>query len=68
MLDFALKVALDSHMIDDMDIATLAEHGFTSEDVWDIAAIASFFAMSNRLANTLGLRPNPEFHGLGRTL
>jgi uncharacterized peroxidase-related enzyme len=68
MLDFALKVALDSHMIDDMDIATLAEHGFTSEDVWDIAAIASFFAMSNRLANTLGLRPNPEFHGLGRAL
>src|SRR6186713_880664 len=51
MLDFAMKVALEAHSVGDADIAALGAHGFTDEDVWDIAAIAAFFAMSNRLAN-----------------
>ncbi len=42
------------------------EHGFTPEDVWDIAAIAAFFAMSNRLANVASIRPNDEFYAMGR--
>ena len=67
MLDFALKVALESHAIENEDIAALGAHGFGPEDVWDIASIAAFFAMSNRLANALSLRPNPEFHMLGRS-
>ena len=44
----------------------LREHGFSDDDIWDIAAIAAFFAMSNRLANFTSLRPNDEFYALGR--
>ncbi|QKV17014.1 peroxidase-related enzyme [Oricola thermophila] len=66
MLDFAMKIALRSHEVDDEDIALLAEHGFTEEDAWDIAAIAGFFGMSNRMANFMNMRPNDEFYALGR--
>jgi len=66
MLSFAMKVALDSRAVDDHDFRELHAHGFTDEDAWDIAAIAAFFAMSNRLANTVGMMPNPEFHLMGR--
>jgi uncharacterized peroxidase-related enzyme len=66
MLAFAMKVALDSRAVEDHDFRELHAHGFTDEDAWDIAAIAAFFAMSNRLANTVGMMPNPEFHLMGR--
>ena len=66
MLDFALKVASEARATDDADYAALARHGFDAEGAWDIAAIASFFAMSNRLAGAADLRPNPEFFALGR--
>ena len=66
MLDFAMKVAVDSVAIDDADFAALREHGFTDEDVWDIAAIAAFFALSNRMANVISMRPNDEFYLMGR--
>jgi uncharacterized peroxidase-related enzyme len=67
MLDFAMKVALDSAQINDADYTTLHTHGFNDEDIWDIGAVASFFAMSNRLANTFGMLPNAEFYTMGRT-
>ena len=41
-------------------------HGFSDEDAWDIGAIAAFFALSNRMANLIGMRPNDEFFVLGR--
>jgi uncharacterized peroxidase-related enzyme len=66
MLDFALQVALASATVEDADLGELAQHGFDTEDVWDIGAIAGLFAMSNRLAHLMALRPNPEFHLLGR--
>ncbi|CAO3456345.1 peroxidase-related enzyme [Azospirillum brasilense] len=66
MLDFAMRVAFEAYAIGDDDIATLAGHGFDQEDVWDIAAIAAFFGMSNRLANVTSMRPNDEFYTLGR--
>ncbi len=66
MLDFAMKVSLRSAEIEDADYARLREHGFTDEDAWDIAAIAAFFAMSNRLANMASQRPNDEFYLMGR--
>ncbi|WP_262296624.1 peroxidase-related enzyme [Microvirga sesbaniae] len=68
MLDFAMKVALEAYSVGDADIASLNAHGFTEDDVWDIAAIAAFFAMSNRLANVTSMRPNDEFYALGRGL
>lgn len=66
MLDFAMKVALDSATVDDADFAVLREHGFTDDAIWDIGAIAAFFAMSNRLANISSMRPNDEFFLMGR--
>ena len=66
MLDFAMKVALRSGEVDGADFARLAEHGLSDEDAWDIAAIAAFFAMSNRLANATGMQPNDEFYLMGR--
>ena len=66
MLAFALKVALASSEIVDADYALLREHGFTDEDAWDIGAIAAYFAMSNRVADLTGMRPNDEFFAMGR--
>ncbi len=66
MLDFAMQVALHSATVGDADIARLEAHGFSREDVWDIAAIAAFFAMSNRMANVTAMRANDEFYKLGR--
>jgi uncharacterized peroxidase-related enzyme len=66
MLDFALKVALDSASIGDADFEPLRGQGFSDEDIWDIAAIAAFFALSNRMANFASMRPNDEFYLLGR--
>ena len=67
MLDFAVKVTEQSYAINDADRDTLYAHGFTDEDIWDITSIAAFFGMSNRLANTLDMRPNDEFYAMGRS-
>jgi uncharacterized peroxidase-related enzyme len=66
MLDFAMKVSADAQRISDEDLAALAPHGFSDDDIWDIAAISAFFALSNRLANFTGMRPNDEFYLMGR--
>jgi uncharacterized peroxidase-related enzyme len=66
MIAFAIKVAQDSRALDDHDFRELHAHGFSDEDAWDIASIAAFFALSNRLANTVGMMPNPEFYLMGR--
>jgi len=66
MLDFAFKVALKSAEVSDADFSELRSHGFSDEDIWDIGAIAAFFALSNRMANMISMRPNDEFHLMGR--
>ena len=66
MLDFALKVALEAQRIGEADFEALRSHGFGDEDIWDIGAVASFFALSNRMANLTSMRPNDEFYLLGR--
>ncbi|WP_438277819.1 peroxidase-related enzyme [Nitrobacter sp.] len=66
MLDFALKVSAEAHKVSDADFVNLADRGFTNDDVWDIAAIAAFFALSNRMANLTDMRPNDEFYLMGR--
>jgi uncharacterized peroxidase-related enzyme len=66
MLDFAMKVALESHAVGDADLEALRQAGFSDEDAWDIAAIAAFFALSNRMANVTSMRPNDEFYLMGR--
>lgn len=66
MLDFAIKVCLNSQSVNDADYATLHAHGFDDEDIWDIAAITAFFGLSNRIANATSMRPNEEFYLMGR--
>jgi luciferase family oxidoreductase group 1/uncharacterized peroxidase-related enzyme len=66
MLDFAVKVSLRAQEISDADVDELRRHGFSLEDVWDIGAIAAFFALSNRMASLTNMRPNDEFYLLGR--
>jgi uncharacterized peroxidase-related enzyme len=67
MLEFAMKVSRRAEEIADEDFAPLRAHGFSDEDIWDIAAISAFFALSNRMANFLDMRPNDEFYLMGRT-
>jgi uncharacterized peroxidase-related enzyme len=66
MLDFAMKVSTEAHSISEADFSAVASHGFSDDDIWDIAAIAAFFALSNRIANVTGMRPNDEFYLMGR--
>ena len=66
MLDFALKVCSASHEVEEVDFEALRVHGFSDEDIWDIGAITAFFGLSNRMANLTAMRPNDEFHLMGR--
>ena len=66
MLAFAMKVCNDSAAVGDADFATLREHGFSDEDIWDIAGITALFGLSNRMANFTSMRPNDEFYLMGR--
>jgi uncharacterized peroxidase-related enzyme len=66
MLDFAMKVSTEAHSISEADFSAVASHGFSDDDIWDIAAISAFFALSNRMANVTGTRPNDEFYLMGR--
>ncbi len=66
MLDFAMKVCLRSHELEDADFAALHAQGFNDEDIWDIAAITAFFGLSNRIASFSNMMPNPEIYLMGR--
>jgi uncharacterized peroxidase-related enzyme len=68
MLDFAMTVSNNSGSIGDAHFETLRGHDFSDEDIWDIAAIAAFFNLSNRMANFTSMRPNDEFYLMGRDL
>ena len=67
MLAFAEKVALNSAALEETDYEAVRSHGFDDEDIWDIGAIAAFFALSNRMANLTAMRPNDEVYLMGRT-
>ena len=66
MLDFAVRLSTTPELVGEDDLATLRSVGFDDEAIWDVSAITSFFALSNRMALVMALRPNPEFHLLGR--
>ena len=66
MLDFAMKVSRAAEEVSESDFAALAAHGLSNDDVWDVAAISAFFALSNRMANVTAMRPNDEFYMMGR--
>jgi uncharacterized peroxidase-related enzyme len=66
MLDFAMRVSTEAYKISEPDFVELASHGFSDDDIWDIAAISAFFALSNRIAHVTAMRPNDEFYMMGR--
>jgi len=66
MLDFAMKIATESYSVGEADFAALREAGFSDEDIWDIGAVTALFALSNRMANLINMRPNDDFYLLGR--
>ena len=66
MLDFACKLSRTPEALTDADHEILRGHGFSAEDIWDIGGITAFFALSNRMAHLIDLRPNDEFYLMGR--
>jgi len=66
MLDFAVLMTEASYRIDEPDRQALRDVGFIDADIWDIAAVASFFNMSNRMSSAIAMQPNPEYHGQAR--
>jgi uncharacterized peroxidase-related enzyme len=66
ILAYATKVATESHLVSAADREALLAAGLTQDELWDVGAIAAFFSMSNRLANSIDLKPNAEFQGIGR--
>ncbi len=67
MLDFAAKLTETPDRIENADRDLLRQLGFSDRDIWDIAAVASFFNMSNRMASAVDMRPNDEYYGMART-
>jgi uncharacterized peroxidase-related enzyme len=66
MLTFAVLVTEAPWRIEEADRQALRDEGFSDRDIWDIAAVASFFNMSNRMASAVDMRPNPEYHTQAR--
>jgi uncharacterized peroxidase-related enzyme len=66
MLDFAVKLTTEPWGIEEIDRKALREAGFSDRDIWDIAAVAGFFNMSNRVASATDMRPNSAYHGQSR--
>ena len=66
IIDFARKLTTDSANIVETDRTALRGHGFSDADIWDIAEVAAFFNMTNRMASAVGMVPNPEYHAQGR--
>jgi len=66
MLDFSWKLTVEPWKVGDEDRAALRAHGFSDGDIWDIAAVAAFFNMSNRIASATDMRPNGEYYRMAR--
>jgi uncharacterized peroxidase-related enzyme len=66
MLDFAVKLTVQPFAIDEADREAVRKAGFSDRDIWDIAAVAGFFNMSNRVATATDMRPNSIYHAQKR--
>src|SRR5271155_4078741 len=66
MLDFAVKLTAEPWSVEEEDREALRRTGFSERDIWYIAAVASFFNMSNRVASATDMRPNSVYHGQTR--
>jgi uncharacterized peroxidase-related enzyme len=68
MLDFAVKLTVEPWSIEESDRALLRGVGFSERDIWDIAAVAAFYNMTNRLASATDMRPNEAYHAQARAM
>jgi uncharacterized peroxidase-related enzyme len=66
MLGFAEKITRASAEISEADRQGLRDAGLSDRDIWDIANVAGFFNMTNRVASATGMQPNPEYHAQAR--
>ncbi|WP_435349499.1 peroxidase-related enzyme [Haloarchaeobius sp. HRN-SO-5] len=66
MLDFAVDLTEHPETVDEDDFQRLRDHGFSEEAIWDVGSVAAFFNLSNRMAHLADMRPNHEFHTMGR--
>jgi uncharacterized peroxidase-related enzyme len=66
MLDFATKLTAEPWSIQESDREALRKAGFSERDIWDVAAVAGFYNMSNRVASATDMRPNSMYHGQAR--
>ncbi len=66
MLGFAAKMTREPHLIEEEDREALRRAGFSDRDIWDVAAVAAFFNMSNRMASAVDMRPNDAYHTQAR--
>jgi uncharacterized peroxidase-related enzyme len=67
MLDFAVTLTESPEAVTGEDVQRLRDAGFSPEEVWDIASVAAFFNLSNRMATVADMRPNDEFYAMGRS-
>jgi len=67
MLDFAVKLTAEPWLVEEADRERLRKAGFSARDIFDIAAVAAFFNMTNRVASVTDMRPNSAYHGQART-
>jgi uncharacterized peroxidase-related enzyme len=67
MLDFAVKLTLHCDCIDEADRQALRDAGFGEKDIWDIANVAAFYNMTNRVASAVDMQPNKAYHAMHRT-
>ncbi len=66
MLDLAVKLTEAPERVEEEDIQRLEDHGFSRRAAWDVGSVAAFFNLSNRMAHLADMRPNAEFHTMGR--
>jgi len=66
MLDFAVKLTEASAKVEEADRQALRDAGFTDRDIFDIASVAGFFNMTNRVASATDMRPNDDYHAQAR--
>ncbi len=66
MLDFAAKLTAEPWLVEEEDRERVRRAGFSDRDIWDIAAVAGFFNMTNRVASATDRRPNSVYHKQAR--
>ena len=66
MLDFAVKLTAEPWLVEEEDRERVRRAGFSDRDIWDIAAVAGFFNMTNRVASATDMRPNSVYHKQSR--